>query len=228
MRRLLLIDLPLLFAVTTATAAAQDKPIASPYYPLKVGNEWTYRAGKGLKESVVIRVDKEVTLELGKIDKDDKHEKAIGFRLRSSTGTEDVPEGEVAVLADGVYRFSTAGKAIKPPMRFLKLPVKAGDAWPIDSKTVDGKAIRGQFVTGTDTLQLVLAGKMVELPTVTVTSKDFTIGDETVSITYWFAQNIGMVKQQVRIGKDAVKKNDETKTAVTLELRAFHVISAAK
>ncbi len=53
---------------------------------------------------------------------------------------------------------------------------------------------------------------MLELPTVTVTSKDFQVGSKQVSIKYWFAEYYGMVKQRVQVGKDE---------PVTLELRAF-------
>ncbi len=57
----------LLMPLLTLTAMAQEKPRSTPYYPLKAGNEWTYRAGK---ESVVVRVDKEVTLQFTGNEKD--------------------------------------------------------------------------------------------------------------------------------------------------------------
>jgi hypothetical protein len=192
-------------------ATAQDKPLTTPYYPLKVGAEWTYRAGK---ETVVVRVDKEVRLEFNSDGKDDKT-KLIGFRLSTSSGSREREVMEtIVIVADGVYRFRTAGKLIKPPLRFLKLPVneKESESWKVDSMSADGTAIRGAFVTGKETIQLVLAGRMLELPTVTVTSKDFQIGNKSMSVKYWFAENLGLVKQRVQIGKD---------DPVTLELQEF-------
>ncbi len=128
----------------------------------------------------------------------------------SSRAAREVPE-QVAVLPDGVYRFSTAGKAIKPPLRFFKFGVKPGDSWAVDSKTEDGKTLKGAFVAGVDKLTVTLGGKQVELTTWTVTSKDFTVDDEETALKTWFAENIGMVKQYVRIGKHES----------TLELREF-------
>jgi hypothetical protein len=196
------------------TAAAQQKdkdkqdkpepPVANAYYPLQVGREWTYRSGK---ETVTVRVDKQVPLDL---KKDDKSTKVTGYVLRIGSGPREATE-QVAALADGVYRFTTAGKAIRPPLRFLKSPIKAGETWPIESKTADGKTYSGTFVAGSAVIQVTLNGRMTELPTVTVKSKDLRIDDKKIEINYWFAETIGMVKEQVRIG---------TGEMVTLELTA--------
>ncbi len=185
--------LPVLLLLLAAPGFAQEagKAISHPFYPLKVGNQWTYRSGN---ERVVIRVDKEVLL------KAPKDENVTGFLLRETSGPREVTE-EVAVLADGVYRFRSAGKAIKPPLRFFKFPLEKGDSWKIDSKTEDGKVLRGTFVAGTDTVELTLGGKAQKVAAVTITCKDFQIGDERMSITYWFARDLGMVKQQVHSGK---------------------------
>lgn len=208
MRRLRFLCLPLLMLLIALSAAAQEKAVTTPYYPLKVGNEWTYRSGK---ETVVIRVDKETLLEFNGDGKASKA-KIPGFVLAISSGPREREVTEqVAVLADGIYRFSTAGKTVTPPLRFLKLPVKDGESWSIDCKTADGKEIRGKFVAGTDQIQLAGTGR-IKVDTVTVTSKDFQIGNRKVSIKYWFADKIGMVKQHVSIGSEE---------AVTLELSSF-------
>jgi hypothetical protein len=200
MRRMLYAS-PALVIVALTTAAAQDKAINHAYYPLKVGSQWSYRSGK---ETVVIHVDKEVPVEL--MRPEDKTEKAIGFLLK----VREVAE-KVAVLSDGVYRFSTAGKTIKPPICFLKLGAKPGDTWKVDSTTEDQKTIRGQFVAGEQTITIPLGGKQVELKTLMVASKDMKVDDEDITLQYWFAERIGMVKERVQIGKHDV----------TLELQEF-------
>jgi hypothetical protein len=208
----ILILLPLTLAAAGQQKDKQDKPeppVANAYYPLQVGREWTYRAGK---ETVTVRVDRQVPLEL---KKDDKSTKVTGYVLRIGSGPREATE-QVAALADGVYRFTTAGKAIRPPLRFLKSPIKPGDSWPIESKTADGKTYSGTFVAGSEAIQITLNGRMTELPTVTVKSKDLRIDDKKIEINYWFAENIGMVKEQVRIGAGEM---------VTLELTG---VSAAK
>lgn len=206
--------LPVCSAILTlslaGTVAAQDlKAITHPFYPLKVGNQWTYHSGK---ETVVITVVKEVTLDNAPDDKIGKDKRAVGYTLKIGSADREVAE-QVAILEGGIYRFSAAGKGIKPPLRFFKLPLNLvkGEAWQVDCKTDDGKTIRGSFVGGTETLRLTLNGKAVELPTVTITSKDFRVDDHEMSITYWFARDIGLVKQRVRTGSNEV----------TMELQSF-------
>jgi hypothetical protein len=201
--------LPVCFAVLVlglfAAVGAQELRTAR-YYPLKVGNQWTYRAGK---ETVVITVVKEVTFDNVP---GAKAGRAIGYTLKIANGDREVGE-QVAVLEEGVSRFSAAGKGIKPPLLFFKLPLnlEKGESWKVDCKTDDGKAIRGSFVGGAEKLRLTLNGKVVELTTATITSKDFYVDDHEMFITYWFAPDIGLVKQRVRTGK-----ND-----VTMEIESF-------
>ena len=206
MRRFFPACLPVLMLALAAPvpAQAQDKPSANPYYPLKVGHEWTYQSGK---ESVVIRVEKTVPLELMR---DDKIDRATSYILKVSSGPREVSE-QVAVLADGVYRFSTAGKNLKPALRFFKFPPAVGDSWMVDCKTDDGKVIRGKYVAGTETIQVMIGRNLIELKTVTVTGQDFLFDGQTMATKSWFAENYGLVKQHVRIGKHEVE----------LELREF-------
>jgi hypothetical protein len=200
--------LPTLILALVCTAQAQGPTLfTTPFYPLKVGHQWTYRSGK---ETVVIRVDKEVRIDIARdekgvpvgITRDDKSAKdqRIGFNLKITSGPREATE-QVAVLDDGVYRFHTGGRATKPPLRFFTFKVQPGDSWPVACKTDEGKAIRGSFVVGTDTIELMLNGKKEKLVTVTITSKDYHVDDMEASLKYWFARDYGMVKQQTRAGK---------------------------
>src|SRR5947207_494644 len=98
MKRILLACLLALFVAIGAIAWAQDRPVNHPFYPLKVGQQWTYRSGK---ETVVIRVEKEVPIEIARDEKTSK-DRVIGFVLKVESGPREVAE-QVAVLADGVY-----------------------------------------------------------------------------------------------------------------------------
>jgi hypothetical protein len=210
MRPLLRVCIAALLLAAVGSATAQDlKPITHPYYPLAVGNQWTYRSGK---EKVVITVVKEATLDNAPDEEVGKDQRALGYTLKIASG-ERVATEQVAVLKGGIYRFSAAGKGLKPPLRFFKLPLnlQKGESWQVACKTEDGKTIRGSFAGGTKTLRLTLDGKVVELPTVAITSKDFRVDDREVFITYWFAKDFGLVKQRVRTGKNEV----------TMELESF-------
>lgn len=191
-----------------APAAAQERAFDHPYYPLQVGNQWTYRSGK---EQVVIRVEKQEPLayKLPGGEGKEKADKVNGFVLKVTSGGRSLTE-KVAVLGDGIYRFAAAGKEITPPLRFFKLPLKPGETWAVDSKTGD-KSIKGTFVGGEDTVKLQLGGKNVSLRTMTAATKDFTVDGEPMELKYWFAEEYGMVKQQVQVGS----------STVTLELQEF-------
>jgi hypothetical protein len=202
MQRSVFAGLPILLLFAGSMRAQQ--PIETAYFPLKVGSQWTYRAGK---DQVVVQVDKQVTLEFKRDDKADKSEKAVGYQLKITSGQGDVTE-QVAVLDDGVYRFSTAGKTIKPPLRFLKLG-KGSPEWTVDCKTEEGKPITGKFVLGTDMVRLTINGKPLELKTYTATCKDLQVDDKHMEITYWYAENFGMVKQHIKIGKQEITRELE-------------------
>jgi hypothetical protein len=203
MKRLLLTCLLALVVTLASTAWAQDRRFTHDLYPLKVGQQWTYRSGK---ETVVIRVEKEVSIE---ITRNEKKDQVISFMLKIGSGPREVAE-QVAVLDDGVYRLSTAGKATSPALPFLKFK---GDSWQVASKTEGDKLIHGTFVLGVDTIQLTINGKKEKLDAFTVTSKDFYVDDQEMSIKYWFARKTyGMVKQHIRTDKHEV----------TLELEEFN------
>lgn len=98
-------------------------------------------------------------------------------------------------ISGGVYRFQVAGKDLDPPACFLKLPLKSGDSWTVDSKS-EGTVIKGEYVAGDETVK-VPAGSF---PAFTVKSKDLQIGAQPMEVAYWFAPEVGMVKQTVKVG----------------------------
>jgi len=163
--------------------------LQSTYFPLGVGNEWHYRSGK---EQVIMRVDGHEVIEV--LDEKDKPMKIQAAVVELRSGNRKVIE-RYAVAADGVYRVSSAGHQINPPLRFLKLPSKDGDSWIVNSES-EGVPLKGMFTMGSEDI-VVPAGKF---QTSVASTKNFQIGAETTTITYWFAENVGMVKQQVKVG----------------------------
>jgi hypothetical protein len=196
-----------LLTLSLAAAATAQEPLYNPYYPLKVGKEWTYKVGK---ETVIIRVDREIPLEFTRDDKDEKKEKTTGYILMVKSGAREVPE-QVAVLKDGIYKASTAGKALKPALLILKNPPRPGESWPVEFKTDEGKTIRGKFVAGEEPITLTINGKEAKYDAITVSGKDLQLDEGEMSITFWFVKDIGLVKEHVKVGKQDS----------TLELRGY-------
>ena len=174
---------------------SQEKNIENPLYPLRVGNKWTYRANDDQK--VVVHVVKAEDLEMDKKDKDGtpiNKVKVKGVTLEISSGGRKLAE-QVAVLADGVYRFSSAGKKIDPPLCFLKLPAKKGEIWQFRCMAKDS-VMKGSFIED-EAEVTVPAGKFASITSAT---QDYQVGDQKMTLKYWFARDVGIVKQEVHVG----------------------------
>jgi hypothetical protein len=190
--------LPILLCLVSVVAG-QEPTKESPYYPLKVGNKWTYRFTSGSSGTVDVRVTK-----LEKVGD------VMCALLEAKAGSDGTPTTEhVAVQADGVYRYTSEGHKIEPPLRFLKLPPKSGDRWEVDSKSA-GETVKGTLTLGEAE---VTVGKMTnrKFKAITADTKDMTVGGNKMEQTWWFAPEVGMVKQ---VYKFADKE-------VVLELESF-------
>ena len=188
------VSLLLLAFLATGSIQGQDKNYESALYPLQVGATWTYRVTeKDTKneQRVTVKVEKIETLEV-----DGK--KVTAARLEVRSGDRKLSE-HVGVLADGIYRFSSADKTITPALCFLKLGIeKGGQSWQVDC-TTDGTKLKGAFNVGKD-MVTVPYFKNQKRDTITSTCADFQVGTSKMSVTYWFADKIGIVKQHVVVG----------------------------
>ncbi len=130
MNRLCAIPLAFLFALPTSALAA-DEPKDSPYYPMRDGTTWTYKAGDS---KFTVKVMKHETVQTSNCA---RFETIQDGKLIAS---EDV------FLKDGsIYRLRSDDKLIEPPVLVLKQPVKPGDVWTVDSNTESKTAAQGHF-----------------------------------------------------------------------------------
>jgi len=189
--------LTLLCAAGLALPAAAQQPAPpvpgvaqpTPYYPLKKGTRWTYKAGTDV-----------VAVEVGdtrKVGTDDATE------LKTSVGGVKVADELVAVRADGVYRLAVNGQPVVPALCFLKLPIKKGESWAFDTKigpamgaTAPPETLKGKFTLSEEE---VAAGDKKYPKAVKVSGQDLLANGQKMSLTYWFAENVGMVKQSAEL-----------------------------
>lgn len=169
-------------AATLSAARAQDKDKMpeTPYFPLQVGNSWHYKAGDAKFSQKVV-----------------KHETADNIPCaRVETLVEDKPAAfeHVAVKEDGVYRVSLDGRRTEPPVRFLKLPPKSGETWTVDSKVL-GRTVKCTFKSGAEEVK-VPAGTYLA---VTAASTDLDVNGLKGSVTFYFAKDVGMVKEVIEM-----------------------------
>jgi hypothetical protein len=164
------------------------------------GNTWTYKVG-----------DKKFKLRIA------KHEKVGDVNCARVEMLEEdaVKSSELIGVTDkGVCRFKFEDKDAAPPILFLKLPPKSGETWKVDStvgKTdkAPGETLKGTFKLGEEKEVAVPAGKYANV--VTSGSEDLDANGQKIGFTYYFAKDVGMVKQVIDLGGQKV----------TIELEKF-------
>lgn len=203
-------------------APGQEQPRAPQtykelLYPIARGHRWHYRvtdsvAGKTPDASkkpqvVIVSAENEHTFRLKKRNakQEEFAEEIVGYSLQVQGGGKVLQE-QVLVADDGVYRVSNAGKAITPPLRILKTNARKGVTWECDSQSENAQ-LKGVFVADEEVVE-VPAGKFA---TVVVRAKDFQVGAQKSQYEWWYAPNVGLVKQRVQSGNHDV----------TLELEKF-------
>ena len=172
----------LAFLAVGGFAPAQDAPLTTPYFPLAVGSKWSYRCGENRFQLKVVKFEKVGTTNCARVEL---------FVNNKSEAFE-----HIAVTKDGVVRFSFDNKKAEPPILFLKLPIKDKETWKVESK-VDGHPLKGSFTSGTEADVKVPARTYEK--TVTVTGTDLEANGVKLSLKYYFAENVGMVKQVIDI-----------------------------
>jgi hypothetical protein len=217
----------------TFTAAAQVPPrvfiVNNEYYPLKEGNYWIYRAidsksaeakndplakqdEKRRYPKVRIEVDrKEIYERRSKKDnKTEEVDKYVGFFLKSTSEGKTTFD-HVVVMDEGVYRVSVAGTPITaptpitPPLLFFK-PVQS---W--ECKSVSGnKTIKGIFTAKSENVSVPKGS----FDAIVVSFRDGPENDRRIEIDYWFAKDVGLVKQRVKSkGNEMILELEEFKLA---------------
>ncbi len=193
MRNLVGLGICAIFCFAGFAVSQEAKRFDHELYPLQVGNKWTYRAGA---EKVHIQVVKEenFTRKMKGADGKESNVTIAGYLLNVSSGNKILQE-HVAVMEEGIYRLSAAGKQIQPPLCFFVKDAKPGDSWRIEA-TSEGTSLKGLFYYSRSRIRV----PMGEFITDVVTSKDFESGDQKMEVESWYAKDIGMVKQRVRYG----------------------------
>jgi hypothetical protein len=179
-----------------AQEAATKKEKTPDYYPLKPGTKWFYELNAGDKK---IKVHNQVA----KIETIDGNKLALVETVINGT----VSATEHMTTTDkGVFRHRINGIELAPPVCILKYPFKKDETWEVETTvgaeklTIKAKAVDSEEVT-------VTAGKYKAVKA----DIDTTVQGMQVSATYWFAPDVGVVKQVMKInGQD-----------ITLELDKF-------
>jgi len=182
-----------ILCLAPASLLAQD---ASKYYPLKVGNTWSYKFS--MNGQTLPLKTKIVAVE--KVGGADLYHLEATIQGVPNTTTEDLEAN-----AKGVFRHKYSGMESKPPVQLLRTPVKDGDTWKSDIN-IAGQAASLSAKVGREDVT-VPAGKY---KAVTVKIETDIMGQK-IDTTYWFAEGVGIVKQVINLPNGAA----------TMELEKF-------
>jgi hypothetical protein len=168
-------------SVTSAASGAalgQDK--APDYYPLKSGTKWFYELNQDGKK---IKINNQIA----KVETVDGKSLAL---LETTINGEVTSTEQLASTEKGVFRHRANGVELSAPLCILKFPLKKDDTW--ESETTIANEL------------LKIKGKVIDNEEVTVpagTYKAFRVEVETsaagmrATTTFWFAADVGVVKQ---------------------------------
>jgi len=164
-------------------------PSAASYYPIAKGNAWTYKAGESRFVMKITEVEKAGGVAVGK--------------LVTVINDKNISSEHVGVDGDKVKRYKVEDKALSPPVTFLDSPGQK-KSWKVATTVeVDGvkHSLEGEFSSGPPEDVKVPAGAF---KAVVVTSDKMKANGVDLSIKYWFAEKVGLVKQEVKLAGQTV------------------------
>jgi hypothetical protein len=172
---------------TNSAAADKGKEKAPNYYPLKVGTKWHYELNPGNGRKV------EFVSEIGGVDT--INGKPLP-RLEVAANGQKLPTTEHLQCDDnGVFRVRMNNLEVTPPLCLIKYPLKEGQKWGGEI-SASGQKTTVDCSEGKPEEVQVPAGKFKAIPTtITVTQ-----GPTKLKNVFWFAENVGIVKQRSETG----------------------------
>jgi hypothetical protein len=173
--------------------APNGKLVENSYYPLKLHTTWTYETSD--KRTLVMKVT--------------KHEK-VGNTMcglvETSVDGKVLGSEYIGVNSDGICRFKVGDSVANPPLCFLKLP-PGMNTWKTEGKIKD-ETFKGTFTSGKEDVK-VPAGTY---QTITAKADDLDINGIKAGVTYYFAKDVGMVKQTLKLPSNQ---------QIVIELKSF-------
>ncbi len=166
-------------------------------FPLASGTKWEYEVSVGGQVKAVIQ-------EVTKITPGKKGERDI-VTLTTKVEEQTIVE-EMSADEKALYRHAFQGMKLESPLTVLKYPYKAGAKWKESIKIAKEEA-EANFETFKAEEVKVAAGKYTAYPVV----MEMDAMGQKVTSKNWYADGVGMVKQEVSF--PGVK--------VTMELKKF-------
>jgi hypothetical protein len=181
----LVLALAFLFIALTGSVAAQKRGMpVRDYFPLRVGDSWTYRNDMG---------DAEYTVKV--LSEEKQADGTILYLIEKRAGVEihswySKPAGSVLMHREAYPQQEGLDVKHEPARQVLLTPLVAGAKWLWKGKSITGQdAVESSQVIGPEMVE-VPAGKFRAMKIVSKVSN----GALAMKITYWYAAGVGLVK----------------------------------
>ena len=171
-------------------AATTREVVAAPFYPLHQGAAWHYKMidSKGN--------ERDMTNKVAKLENIDDRQL---YRVETLLDGQIVATEHLSQTPKGLFRNRFNGAVLSPPLPLLKNPIQRGSKW--ETKTLIGaQELTIRCNVEADQVEIP-AGKYKAVKLTVATSVD----DTKILSDYWFAANVGIVKQEMDIGGQKVK-----------------------
>jgi hypothetical protein len=198
LRRLRFLPTLGLLLLLHGTSGGANEPAQGPapnFYPMQVGNTWTFAVTANDKKATSVNKIARTEMVGGK---------ALAV-LELSINGKVVATEHLLQNADGVFRYRNNTEDIKPPLCLLKYPLQGNAKWGGDV-TVGTEKAKYTAEAREEAVQ-VPAGKYKALRVDIKMTTDN--GAQTVKTTYWFAQGVGIVKQTIDLPNLALRQELE-------------------
>ncbi|MHB1561184.1 MAG: TapB family protein [Isosphaeraceae bacterium] len=165
------------------------RPAIPNYYPLAVGTRWHYQVdiGQAQKQEITLVIAEEETADGKPVSRLEVFNDGVRRQM-----TEHLMSNE-----NGVFRVRIGGVTYNPPLCLLKYPLKPGQSWVTKTTANDGQQLSAVCKQGAEQEIQVPAGKFRTIPCTIQIDQQTPKGLMRIVNTYWFAENIGVVKQKL-------------------------------
>jgi hypothetical protein len=180
-----------IFLVTLSAAAPKPKPAAGDYFPLQVGDSWTYRSASG---------DTEYSLKV--LGEEKQADGTIRYLVEKVAGAKvhtlfSKASGWVLMHSERYPEHEGLEAKYEPARQYLQNPLVAGSKWEWNGKDYTQTEVReSNKVVGFENI-IVPAGKFRAMKVVTKVASTTA----PLTRTTWYADGVGLIKSMSESGQ---------------------------
>lgn len=165
-----------------------DEITSLPYYPISKGMFWEYRGNNTLRTVHVLKI---IRLKGAPCAVVQTKEKGKGTTVEY-----------VHTNSAGVFVVATGKNYLSSPIPLLKLPLKTDNHWEFKIRPKNRKEVlQARYLVEPEETVKVPMGEYTAIP---VRGEVYNKGQRVQTLYYWFAKDVGIIKQQLETQDSSV------------------------